>query len=87
VKYYFRAHKLALHPNKTKFLIFSHANFTNIPLVVDIDFNNFSRTFNDDLVSPIEFINPSPNHTLKFLGVLFDPTLNFKAHVSSISPK
>jgi hypothetical protein len=39
VVYYFRAHKLALHPNKTKFVIFSHANFTNTPLVINIDFN------------------------------------------------
>jgi hypothetical protein len=42
VVYYFRARKLALHPNKTKFIVFSHANFNNLPLIVNIDFNNFS---------------------------------------------
>ncbi len=38
-------------------------------------------------MSPIEFVNRSPNPTIKFLGVLFHPTLNFKAYVSSISSK
>jgi hypothetical protein len=87
VVYYFRAHKLALHPNKTKFIVFSHSNLNNTPIVINIDFNNYSGVPNNDLINPIEFVNRSANPIVKFLGVLFDPTLNFKAHISSISSK
>ncbi len=87
VVYYFRAHKLALHPQKTKFIIFSHSNFNFNPPIINIDFNNFTGLVNNNLVSPIEFVNLSPDPTVKFLGVLFDPTLNFKAHINLISSK
>jgi hypothetical protein len=87
VVYYFRAHKLALHPKKTKFVIFSHASFKNNPIVINIDFNNFSGVADHDLITPIEFVNNSQNPDVKFLGVIFDSTPNFKAHISSISSK
>jgi hypothetical protein len=87
VVFYFRAHKLALHPQKTKFIIFSHSNFIVNPPIINIDFNNFNGLPDNDLVSPIEFVNLSPDPTVKFLGVLFDPTLNFKSHISLISSK
>jgi hypothetical protein len=41
----------------------------------------------NDLVSPIDFVYPSSDPTVKFLGVLFDPTLNFKPHINLISSK
>jgi hypothetical protein len=53
----------------------------------NIDFNNFNGQVNNNLVSPIEFVNLSPNPTVQFLGVLFDPTINFKAHINLISSK
>ncbi len=87
IVFYFRAHKLALHPQKTKFIVFSHNNFNNNPPVINIDFNNYNVPNDDDLVSPIEFVNCSADPTVKFLGVLFDPTLNFKPHVNVISSK
>jgi hypothetical protein len=88
VVYFFRAHKLALHPNKTKFMIFSHNNAAlNTDLKISIDFNNFSGEFEHNLLSPIEFVNNSTDPVIKFLGVQFDPQLNFKNHISLISSK
>jgi hypothetical protein len=88
VVYYFRAHILALHPKKTKFLIFSkNANLNIAQNSISIDFNNYSGPNNLVYISPIEFINNSENQSIKFLGVLFDPFLNFKAHIASITNK
>jgi hypothetical protein len=85
VVYYFRAHKLSLHPGKTKFMIFSHSNFTNNDNIsLQIDFNNY---FVPETIpkTPIEFVNLAQTPVIKFFGVLFDPTLTFKAHINSIS--
>jgi hypothetical protein len=87
IVFYFRAHKLALNPQKTKFIIFSHSNFNLNPPIINIDLNNFNGLPDNDLVSPIEFVNLSSDPTVKFLGVLFDPTLNFKPHINLISSK
>ncbi len=77
--YFFRAHKLALHPNKTKFMIFSHNNAAlNTDLKISIDYNNFSGEFEHNLVSPIESVNNSTDPVINFLGVQFDPQLNLK---------
>jgi hypothetical protein len=88
VVYFFRAHKLALHPDKTKFMIFSHSNAVNdTNLRINIDFNNYNVETISALIKPIEFVNISPNPVVKFLGVLFDPALSFKNHISTISSK
>jgi hypothetical protein len=73
--------------NYSKFIVFSHASFNNLPLTVNIDFNNFSGQSVNELITPIDFVNQSQNPTIKFLGVLFDPAFNFKAHISSVSSK
>jgi hypothetical protein len=49
VIYYFRAHKLELHPLKT----------------INTDFNNFNCPINNDIVLPIELINLSLDSTVK----------------------
>jgi hypothetical protein len=88
VVYFFRAHKLALHPNKTKFMIFSHSNAVlNTDLRVNIDFNNFPDALDQNLIKPIELVNKSADPVIKFLGVYFDPSLSFKTHISTISSK
>jgi hypothetical protein len=69
-------------------MIFSHYNFlNNLPSSINIDFNNFHGPIRDDLITPIEFVNLSPKPVIKFLGVLFDPTLNFKSQIDVISSK
>jgi hypothetical protein len=89
VVYYSRAHKLVLPPGKTKFMIFSHTNFTNCntQIVVNIDFNNFINYSDPVLKTEIEFVNRSTIPVIKFLGVLFGLTLNFKYLISSIFSK
>jgi hypothetical protein len=85
--YYFRAHKLSLHPAKTKFIIFTHSKAVNvIGLKINIDFNNYSWEPAQALISPIEFVNMSANPVIKFLG-FFYPTLSFKSHITTISSK
>jgi hypothetical protein len=54
VVYFFRAHKLALHPDKTKFMIFSHSNAVNdTNLRINIDFNNYNVETISALIKPI----------------------------------
>jgi hypothetical protein len=66
----------------------SHHNFSNsLPISVNIDFNNYDVPANTDPISPIEFVNLSPEPVVKFLGVLFNPVLNFQAHTNFISSK
>ena len=83
---FFRANRLVLHPDKTKFMIFSRStppqDFTilcdNNNMGQDLD-GNISQigrvTSNDDLPA------------IKFLGVFFDPNLNFKHHTSNLKNK
>jgi hypothetical protein len=39
------------------------------------------------IYKPIEFVNLSLTPVIKFTGVLFDTSLNFKAHINSVSSK
>jgi hypothetical protein len=85
---YFRSHKLALHPDKTKFMIFSSspAIANSNPSIV-INCNN-----PDDIMSlppkPLCKVTAScPTPAIKSLGVYFDPQLNFKHHLKTISTK
>jgi hypothetical protein len=69
-------------------MIFSHHNFPiNLPVEVNIDFNNYNSPNDPNLVSSIEFVNHSTNPVIKFLGRFLDPTLNFKAQIDTISSK
>jgi hypothetical protein len=69
-------------------MIFSqNANLNIKQNSISIDFNNYSSPNNLVYISPIEFINNSENPSIKFLGVLFDPFLNFEAHIASITNK
>ena len=54
---FFRSHKLALHPGKTKFILFTHSievRFRNINVV--LDFNNNDAVFSHNLTIPLERI-------------------------------
>jgi hypothetical protein len=88
IVYFFRLHKLALHPLKTKFMLFSNSHVVksgNYEIVMN--FNNVNE--NDrHLIFPIERVSAnSPVPAIRFLGVYFDENLNFKFHINLISSK
>ena len=88
---WFRANQMVLHPNKTKFTIF-HAKPNTIPwddIHIFID-ENEPDSLNQDpsLKKSLSYINHlSDVPAIKFLGVYFDPALNFKYHISQIHNK
>jgi len=83
---FFRSHKLALHPEKTKFMIFSsHRNILEPQI-----FTNFNDPGSDNNLNPIlpmQCLNSSDQPFIKFLGVYLDPQLNFKKHISILNSK
>jgi Reverse transcriptase (RNA-dependent DNA polymerase) len=86
---FFRSHKMALHPKKTKYIIFnaSEQMLSNHDLSVFINSNNENEDY-DELKVNIERISlNSEIPAIKFLGVFLDPKLNFKYHVSKLANK
>jgi hypothetical protein len=86
---YFRAHQMALHPAKTKFIIFNaqENSLSNLNLELYIDNNNEDENY-ENLKSPIERISVNSSvPAIKFLGVYLDPKLNFKFHIMQIVKK
>jgi hypothetical protein len=87
VVYYFRAHRLVLHPDKTTFMVFSSSNVNSNDFSIYIDNNNYHDVYDANLKAPINCTNNLPSPKVKFLGVLIDPNLNFRTHIKSISAK
>ena len=85
---FFRMNKLSLHPAKTQFIIFTNSNAVrNKDVNLYINMNNLGE-YNPDLIAPINRITcNSICPAVRFLGILFDPELNFKQHIKSISSK
>jgi len=84
---YFRANKMALHPKKTQFMIFSNKKLDEVPAIF-MDNNSMDKPYSADLCTPITYVSPdSENPSVKFLGINFDPKLNFKIHTQSIKAK
>lgn len=91
VCYYFRQMGLSLHPEKTKYIIFSNDGKINeYPFEICINNNNNFNTASQDpsLIQTIDRVkNTDTIPAIKYLGVYFDPLLNFKYHVSQINNK
>ena len=84
---YFRANKMALHPKKTQFMLFSNKTIDEVPIIY-MDNNSVGQPFSEELRTPITYVTQeSANPTVKFLGVNFDPKLNFKNHIQTIKAK
>ena len=86
---HFRFLNLALHPEKTKFILFSNspeARASNFNIF--LNFNNDNDAQNDDLISYLVRITAdSEVPAIKFLGIYIDPSLNFKFHIDNIISK
>ena len=86
---YFRINKLALHPLKTKYILFSNSNdalSTEKRLFID---NNIENSYFDkDLKFEISRVRgETEDPAIKFLGLLIDPKFSFKHHVSILRKK
>ena len=85
---FLRSNKLSLHPNKTKFMIFS-----NSPQVKNMSFNLFVNNNNPDEnhtdnIHPISHVTSNDKiPAIRFLGVYFDENLNFNYHVKLLTTK
>jgi hypothetical protein len=79
---FFRSNKLSLHPEKTKFMIFtSNANVKKQNISIFCNNNNANTNQNPSLIFSLQQIGrDDENSTIRFLGVLFDRDLNFKTH-------
>lgn len=91
ISLWFRSNQMSLHPNKTKFTVFHH-NPNSIPWddikIVFDDNNEESNIIDNDLIHELSYVNHlSKTPAIRFLGVYFDPGLNFKFHISQINAK
>jgi hypothetical protein len=89
ISYWFRTNELSLHPDKTKFMIFtkneSNIDFDNINIVVN---HNNDNQDDHNLITRLTYVNSnSETPAIKFLGVFLDPKLNFKYHIDMIHNK
>jgi len=83
---FFCAHRLSLHPEKTKFMLISHAK-TNIVPNIQINYNPIGGVQDPQKIFKMNFINNSSTPYAKFLGVLIDPHLTFKFQIESVHKK
>jgi hypothetical protein len=67
---FFQAHKMALHPAKTKYILFTNSkNLTEADLNISFNNNNFTEN-NPDLITKIDrMTNASNVPAMEFLGV------------------
>jgi hypothetical protein len=88
VVHYFRAHKLSIHPAKTKFILFSNSNVAHsLPCNIVVNYNN-AGNYDPNLIFSLEKItNNATLPAVKFLGIYIDPSLSFKYHINYISSK
>jgi len=83
---FFCAHRLSLHPEKTKFMIVSGSAVHTVPNIV-INYNPLSGVQDPSKIIKMNYINNSPTPYAKFLGVLIDPKLSFKTHINHVIKK
>jgi Reverse transcriptase (RNA-dependent DNA polymerase) len=83
---YFNSHRLSINATKTQFMIFSASRVVDFPQIY-IDHNVDGCPPENSKIIQLKCINSSENPYYKFLGVYFDPALNFKHHVAQVSKK
>ena len=86
VREFFCTNRLVLHPDKTKFILFTRSGGEqNLEIFCN---NNNSEQNDPNNISLISRVNSNDNvPAVKFLGVFFDPNLNFKYHISILKNK
>jgi len=86
---FFRANLLAIHPEKTKFILFTQSrNLDQDEINIYIDNNNADQVFNPVLKNRISRVSgDSEDPAIRFLGLYLDPQLNYRHHVQQIIKK
>ena len=83
---FFRINRLVLHPDKTKFMIFSRSPAIQ-NVVIFCENNNPDQNLAAN-ISPISRVTTNDDlPAVKLLGVFFDPNLNFKHHIFNLKKK
>lgn len=90
---WYSSNKLAIHPSKSKGMIFQASNRFDIPIINDapylpiyINLNNVGEDDNSK-ISLIKFVPNSDEKTIKVLGIYLDDKLNFKHHINLVHTK
>ena len=83
---FFRANLLVLHPEKTKFMIFTK-NKVNMDVQLFTNNNNENENFLIHVHSIHRVDESSSTPAIKFLGVYFDENLNFNFQINSLKKK
>ncbi len=84
---YFKMHKQALHPDKTKFIVFSHNRdvLANPPNFVINSMTEITISLKEFFQRPISIL--SPFLLSDFLVFFFNPQLHFKHHIHLLTNK
>jgi hypothetical protein len=85
---FFCAHKIALHPSKTKFILFNSSKTDILNLDLNVYINNNNGNDATLPLIPIENVNKNSKvPAAKFLSIYIDPLLSFNYHVQHIASK
>ena len=90
---WYAANKFALHPAKTKCMLFQASNKVTIPiqnnnpyLPIFVNINNIGES-DPAKISAIKLVPNANEESIKVLGIYLDDKLNFKSHIERIHSK
>jgi hypothetical protein len=86
---YFKLNKLALHPQKTQFMLISNSpSAINYPIKLFINHDSSTQSPDQNLIYPFcRVLSSSSVPAVNFLGIFFDNELNFRYHINQICSK
>jgi len=85
IAFYFRLNKLALHPTKTKFMIFSNSPVIKNKMPnIFLDNNNGNENYEHLKIVLGQVSHLTEEKTVKFLGIHIDPAVSYHYHVKNI---
>ena len=80
---FFRSNRLVLHHGKTNFILFTKQKFKD-QIKIFCDNNNENENYPEFIYEITQISVQSEIPAAKFLGIYFDPQLNFKYHVEMV---
>jgi hypothetical protein len=90
---WYSANRFAIHPAKSKCMLFAAPNKINLPLInnnphfpVFFNMNNTGESDNNK-ITLIKLVPNAEEQAIKVLGIYLDNKLNFKVHISTVHAK